>query len=236
MKLKLLVAQSMPARFLCPWSSPGKNTGSRWPFPSPGDLPHPGIIPRSPALQVESLPSEPRRKPPSKPFTWLSLKCALNLVLPSTKLLNSSMSGNYLCLLPGIDNCTKMCYLFQASLPTMRLGWKDPLEKEMAIHTNILAWRIPWTEEPGGLRSTELQRGRYDWAATLFSSKYVVLTFNLLMLLLDLQRLETKWQKWGKNTSQFINLVFTCSLFLPKFELPSFFIWNTTASYLECML
>ena len=33
------------------------------------------------------------------------------------------------------------------------LGWKDPLEKEMAIHSCILAWRIPWTEEPGRLQS-----------------------------------------------------------------------------------
>ena len=31
------------------------------------------------------------------------------------------------------------------------LGWKDPLEKEMATHSSILAWRSPWTEEPGGL-------------------------------------------------------------------------------------
>ena len=31
------------------------------------------------------------------------------------------------------------------------LGWEDPLEKEMAIHSSILAWEIPWTEEPGGL-------------------------------------------------------------------------------------
>ena len=31
------------------------------------------------------------------------------------------------------------------------LGWKNPLEKEMATHSSILAWRIPWTEEPGGL-------------------------------------------------------------------------------------
>ena len=38
------------------------------------------------------------------------------------------------------------------------LGWEDPLEEEMAIHLGILAWEIPWTEEPGGLRSTELQR------------------------------------------------------------------------------
>ena len=33
------------------------------------------------------------------------------------------------------------------------LGWEDPLEKEMATHSSILTWRIPWTEEPGGLQS-----------------------------------------------------------------------------------
>ena len=33
------------------------------------------------------------------------------------------------------------------------LGWEDPLEKDMATHSSILAWRIPWTEEPGGLQS-----------------------------------------------------------------------------------
>ena len=33
------------------------------------------------------------------------------------------------------------------------LGWEDPLEKEMTTHSSILAWRIPWTEEPGGLKS-----------------------------------------------------------------------------------
>ena len=45
-------------------------------------------------------------------------------------------------------------------LPAMRetwvrsLGWEDPLEKEMAAHSSILAWEIPWKEEPGGLYST----------------------------------------------------------------------------------
>ena len=38
------------------------------------------------------------------------------------------------------------------------LGWEDALEEGMAIYSSILAWRIPWTEEPGGLQSTELQR------------------------------------------------------------------------------
>ena len=41
-------------------------------------------------------------------------------------------------------------------------GWEDPLEKEMAIHSNILAWKIPWTEEPGGLQSVGLQRAGHD--------------------------------------------------------------------------
>ena len=42
------------------------------------------------------------------------------------------------------------------------LGWEDPLEKGMATHSSILAWRIPWTEEPGALLFTGWQRVRYD--------------------------------------------------------------------------
>ena len=42
------------------------------------------------------------------------------------------------------------------------LGWEDPLEKEMATHSSSLAWRIPWTEEPGGLWSTGSQRVGHD--------------------------------------------------------------------------
>ena len=42
------------------------------------------------------------------------------------------------------------------------LGWEDPLEKGMATHSSILAWRIPWTEEPGGLQFMESQRVGHD--------------------------------------------------------------------------
>ena len=42
------------------------------------------------------------------------------------------------------------------------LGREDPLEKEMATHSSILAWRIPWTEEPGGIQSVESPRVRYN--------------------------------------------------------------------------
>ena len=41
-------------------------------------------------------------------------------------------------------------------------GWEDPLEKGMATHSSILAWRIPWTEEPGGLQSVGSQRVGHD--------------------------------------------------------------------------
>ena len=42
------------------------------------------------------------------------------------------------------------------------LGQEDPLEEAMATHSSVLAWRIPWTEEPGELQSMELQRVRCD--------------------------------------------------------------------------
>ena len=55
------------------------------------------------------------------------------------------------------------------------LGWEDPLEKEMATHSSILAWEIPWTEESGGLLSMESQRVRHDWV--YFIAREI---FNLL--------------------------------------------------------
>ena len=54
------------------------------------------------------------------------------------------------------------------NLPAMQetwvqsLGQEDPLEEGMATHSSILAWRIPWTEEPGGLQSMRSQRVRHD--------------------------------------------------------------------------
>ena len=58
-------------------------------------------------------------------------------------------------------------------LSTMRetwvraLGWEDPQEKEMAIHSSTVAWKISWTEEPGTLQSMGSQRVRDDWATEL---------------------------------------------------------------------
>ena len=50
------------------------------------------------------------------------------------------------------------------------LGREDPLEKGMVTHSSILAWRVPWTEEPGGLPSTASQRVRHSGATNTFTS------------------------------------------------------------------
>ena len=70
-------------------------------------------------------------------------------------------------------------------LPTMRETWvqsmgqEDPLEKKMATHSSILAWKIPWTEECSRLQSMGSQRVRHDWATSL----------SLLALCMDYNRL-----------------------------------------------
>ena len=61
------------------------------------------------------------------------------------------------------------------NLPTMQetwvrsLGWEDPLEKGMATHPSILAWRIPWTEEPGRLQSMGSQGVGHNRATNTFT-------------------------------------------------------------------
>ena len=69
------------------------------------------------------------------------------------------------------------------NLPAMQetqvrsLGQEDPLEKEMSTHSNILAWRIAWTEEPGGVQSTGLQRVGHDWVTNTRSHTYTYILF-----------------------------------------------------------
>ena len=58
---------------------------------------------------------------------------------------------------------TNICRIIEWNKGVRSLCWEDPLEKEMATHSSTLAWRIPWTEEPGGLQSTGLQKGVEHW-------------------------------------------------------------------------
>ena len=52
------------------------------------------------------------------------------------------------------------------------LGWEDPLEKEMATHSSILAWKIPWTKDPGRLQYMRSQRVRHDLETSLSLSLF----------------------------------------------------------------
>ena len=88
-------------------------------------------------------------------------------------------------------------FLAQAvkNLPAMQetwvwsLVWEDPLEKGIAPHSNILAWRIPWTEEPNGLQSMGLQRVRHDWAMNtqviFFISFFILLIYHWMTFLIS---------------------------------------------------
>ena len=89
-----------------------------------------------------------------------------------------STSARSFCVVQGkvstsfIDNMrASLVAQMVKNLPVMwetqirSLHWEDPLEKEMANHANILAWRISWTEEPGGLESMGFHRVGHDWAA-----------------------------------------------------------------------
>ena len=78
------------------------------------------------------------------------------------------------------------------------LDWEDPLEKGMATHSSILAWRIPWIEEPGGLQSVGLQRVAYNWESNTF-------TFALVT---------TGSEEWKNRVTK--NLC--CSIFTMYFE------------------
>ena len=57
------------------------------------------------------------------------------------------------------------------------LGWEDPLEKEMVTHSCVLAWKIPWMEEPGRLQSMGSQRVRHNWAFTFFPQLLVMISY-----------------------------------------------------------
>ena len=92
------------------------------------------------------------------------------------------------------------------NLPAMQetqfqsLGQEDPLEEEMATHSNILAWEIPWTEEPGGLQSMESQRAGHDWVkhsiAYIYLDTFPYWSFLLGKALLMLFQVETEEKRW----------------------------------------
>ena len=83
------------------------------------------------------------------------------------------------------------------------LSWEDPLEKGLATHCSILAWEIPWEEEPGGQQCMESQRVRHDWMTNTLegfaAQVQLKLTFCSEEALNELDRRKWIKQKKGKT-------------------------------------
>ena len=106
-----------------------------------------------------------------KEWPWM-----LATIMTILKTVNEVNMGNMVGLLNRVwlgANWASLVAQRLKHLPAMQetwvrsLGREDPLEKEIATHSSILAWRIPWMEEPGGLQSMGLQRVGHDWETSL---------------------------------------------------------------------
>ena len=162
------------------------------PFPSLGDLSNPGIEPGSLALQADILLTEPESKEVTRKWGegvrflgWSphpatlqnhqgALKCTLLRLFPDT--VNTclwSVAHKFIFLTgsPGEHWGFQVALvvknlLVKAGDAGSILGGEDRLEEGMATHSSVLARRIPWTEEPGGLRSVESQRETAEGLST----------------------------------------------------------------------
>ena len=119
------------------------------PFPSPGDLPLPGIQPTFSRARL------------FRAWTATCVKRYLHLVaLHRTDAENSETDRRAILVASwGAQNLPAV-----QETQVQSLGWEDPQAKGMTPHSNILAWRIPGTEEPGGLQPMGSQRIRHNWA------------------------------------------------------------------------
>ena len=106
-----------------------------------------------------------------------SLKSLQSPILSHCKCTEISLSGHvfrvYYDIYPSLVAQTVK------NLPSVQktwlwsLGWEDPLEKGMATHSSILAWRIVWTEKPGGLQSVGSQRVRHNWVTDTAQQRHI---------------------------------------------------------------
>ena len=81
---------------------------------------------------------------------------------------------------PFLGGSDSKASAYNAKTWVQSLGQEDLLEKEMATHSTTLAWKIPWTEEPGGLQSMELQRVGHNWVTSLSLSPDVSRTIPVI--------------------------------------------------------
>ena len=149
-------------------SAPDPAAGHRWPMP----------LPETPRHSRTSLhQSLVGTLSPGVWCTQASVEPSKSLFPQSCVTSGSSMVG----LMVTSSKRSSLVAQTVKHLPTIRetqvrsLGWEDPLEKETATHSSTLAWKIPWTEEPGRLQSMGSQRVQHDWATSLSSKRAYVI-------------------------------------------------------------
>ena len=116
------------------------------------DLPGSGMEPVSPALADGFFTTES----PGKPYDWFFI---------FAEVISFAWSQLFV---PAF-----FFFFFLAEDWVQSLGWENPLEKEMANHSSVLAWKVPWTEEPGGLQSLWSHRVGHNWATNYWNLFFV---------------------------------------------------------------
>ena len=152
---------------------------------------------------------------------WSNLAFTHNLIIPALDFILLSIWVLYsifphtISLLPGILQESQLCTI--KNPPSMQetqekqvwsLGQEDSLKKEMATHYSTLAWKIPWTEEPGGLPSMRSERVTRNWAtehactSRTHEGKYFDCSYILTLVLFQ------SWCLWLKPDSTFLSFYF----------------------------
>ena len=146
-----------PRGLYSPWNSPGQNTGVGSLSLLQGIFLNQGSNPGLPHCQRISYQLSHKGSP--RILEWVAYPCFSWSSWPRNWTRVSCIAGGFL---------TNPVAQVVKSLPAMQetwvqsLGWEDSLEKEMATHSSFLAWRIPWTEESGGLQSIWFQTVRIE--------------------------------------------------------------------------
>ena len=141
--------------------------------------------------------------------SWITgLSCASLLTYGFFSVVNTTIG------LPGPSHSKESAWNAEdlQEMSIRPLGWEDPLEKVMAIHSSILTWRVPWTEEPGGLQFMGSQRVGHDWATN-------TLTFSS-----NTTRLQQLWLVDSEDVQLWIwteNVKLYTSFWLPEFVTPT---------------
>ena len=88
------------------------------------------------------------------------------------------------------------------------LGWEDPLEKEMATHSNILSWKIPWTEEPGSLQSMGVTKSQTWLSDFTFTFHFHWSVWFTLRRVWESTTSFAEWASWGRG--KIVCYLFSC--------------------------